>query len=437
MIGGYPEAFSLAINTAQTQSKYYLLFGKQIDPMGIYTKFWIKLSLPNHGQFKCMTELQRQIVEESIKGSVNSEYNKHNRLFYFYHSAEIAGMDSLSQRISKILNCCFARSSDCYACLSINESLVFLRDQHGINTTANEIDQLLGNNCTRESVFCDYLLTDGEFCRQENSSVRRTNFIELMTEFGCPNSVETPDLINYDMNNSSLSVEPKWGQLGNWQDIVYEVNSLDFTNLTLKQQVKLIADHFECNVFYTRNSDGCVTYDTSRVHFCIVSRYVYSTKYGWIDFHHVFKIFEWAVEQEEDGNLSLIEAANIAEITGYEAEMWQYLKGSESGFSYEDLCSNDIGAMIFLNNYEIMKNAQNTWAGQMSIICNELNFVEPQDAPNYEYIPYILDGNLPRTFSQESCLTGEELKNKHKEAFSKKRLETQLNTKSVHYEFPD
>lgn len=84
-----------------------------------------------------------------------------------------------------------------------------------------------------------------------------------------------------------------------------------------------------------------------------------------------------------------------------------------------------------------MKNAQNTWAGQVAIACSALNFVEPQNAPNYEYIPYILDGNLPRSFSQYSCLTGEALKNAHKEAFSKKRLETQLNTKSVHYEFPD
>lgn len=93
--------------------------------------------------------------------------------------------------------------------------------------------------------------------------------------------------------------------------------------------------------------------------------------------------------------------------------------------------------MLFLNSCEIMKSAQNTWAGQVSIACSALNFVEPQNAPNYEYIPYILDGNLPRSFSQYSCLTGEALKNAHKEAFSKKRLETQLNTKSVHYEFPD
>lgn len=435
--GGYPEPFAQKIAEVQGLSPYYLLFGKQTDKGGVYTRFWVDLVLPDTGKFSCLTNIQRQIIHESIKGAVNSDYNKNNRLSFYYYSAEIAGLDTLGKRLIKVFECCFARSVDCYACLSINESVDLLRDQHGVNISTNEIYQLFGNSCFQENTFCDYLITNSEFNRQENPFIRKSNFIKLAAEFGCPTSVDVPDLVSYDLSNSSMSEEPKWGQLGTWQDIVNEINSLNFIGLTLLQQVKLIANHFECNVFYTRNNEGRIVYDYSRSHFCVVSRYVYSTTYGWIDFHHVFKIFEWGVEQMESGNLSLIQAANIAQITGYEGEMYQYLKGNESGFSYEDLCSNHVGAMLFLNNYNIMKNSENTWAGQVSIACSNLNFIAPKDAPNYEYIPYILDGNLPKNLSQNSCLTGDELKNKHRESFSKKRLQTQLNTISVHEEFPD
>ena len=41
--GGYPEAFDLAIQEAASQSTYYLLFGKQSDQRGIYTKFWVDI----------------------------------------------------------------------------------------------------------------------------------------------------------------------------------------------------------------------------------------------------------------------------------------------------------------------------------------------------------------------------------------------------------
>ena len=39
MVGGYPEMFQTAITQVETQSQYYLLFGKQTDKSGIYTKF--------------------------------------------------------------------------------------------------------------------------------------------------------------------------------------------------------------------------------------------------------------------------------------------------------------------------------------------------------------------------------------------------------------
>jgi hypothetical protein len=181
--GGYPEPFAQKIAEVQGLSPYYLLFGKQTDKGGVYTRFWVDLVLPDTGKFSCLTNIQRQIIHESIKGAVNSDYNKNNRLSFYYYSAEIAGLDTLGKRLIKVFECCFARSVDCYACLSINESVDLLRDQHGVNISTNEIYQLFGNSCFQENTFCDYLITNSEFNRQENPFIRKSNFIKLAAEW--------------------------------------------------------------------------------------------------------------------------------------------------------------------------------------------------------------------------------------------------------------
>ena len=48
--GGYPEAFQWAVDTVQTLSRYYLLFGKQTDQSGVYTRFWVDSKLPETGE---------------------------------------------------------------------------------------------------------------------------------------------------------------------------------------------------------------------------------------------------------------------------------------------------------------------------------------------------------------------------------------------------
>lgn len=57
--GGYPEVFHKVIDEvgAEASSKYYLIFGKQTDKMGICTKIWVALNLPNQDIFYCIDQL--------------------------------------------------------------------------------------------------------------------------------------------------------------------------------------------------------------------------------------------------------------------------------------------------------------------------------------------------------------------------------------------
>ena len=56
MVGGYPEVFQAAINEVKSQSKYYLIFGKQPDKNGGYTKFWVDINLPSQNIFYCLSQ---------------------------------------------------------------------------------------------------------------------------------------------------------------------------------------------------------------------------------------------------------------------------------------------------------------------------------------------------------------------------------------------
>jgi hypothetical protein len=69
---GYPEVFELAKSKVAATSPYYLLFGKQTDQTGVYTKFWIDLKVPNTGKFSCI-DLLSHTLRNDIKKKVEHE----------------------------------------------------------------------------------------------------------------------------------------------------------------------------------------------------------------------------------------------------------------------------------------------------------------------------------------------------------------------------
>jgi hypothetical protein len=119
--GNFSDMFPKIIDEVQQQSPYYLLFGKQTDNSGIYTKFWIELKLPQNGQFSCMTDLDRDIYLKRIQNATDEKYLEFNKTFLYYSQAEIAGIAELDSIISEIKDCCLIsgiqnRSNDCSEC---------------------------------------------------------------------------------------------------------------------------------------------------------------------------------------------------------------------------------------------------------------------------------------------------------------------------------
>ncbi|MBN8684750.1 MAG: hypothetical protein J0L99_19015 [Chitinophagales bacterium] len=128
MIGGYPEVFQQAIAQAGAQSKYYLLFGKQTDKTGVYTKFWVALKMPTTAQFSCMTALQREVFNKRVEAKTKSRYEEEQYLYYSYHKAEIEGIEELIQIINEIKDCCIVADRNGLAewatgCIGCNEDL--------------------------------------------------------------------------------------------------------------------------------------------------------------------------------------------------------------------------------------------------------------------------------------------------------------------------
>jgi hypothetical protein len=143
MVGGYPEMFQAAITQVQAQSPYYLLFGKQTDKSGIYTKFWVDLKLPNQGVFYCIDLLSPNLRDNlTIKYGIiaNSVHNANENAYFLYHEAEIKTIESLCAYITTVKECCIPpgqqrRGPSCESCpFSKSEFNLFLKSENFVET---------------------------------------------------------------------------------------------------------------------------------------------------------------------------------------------------------------------------------------------------------------------------------------------------------------
>jgi len=135
--GGYPQPFAQKIAQVQALSPYYLLFGKQTDKTGVYTRFWVDLVLPDTGRFECI-----DLLSASLRGDLKAKYGiitngvheKHGNAHYRYHEAEIITMDSLISYINVLKECCIPsgeqqRGPSCSSCaFNQSEFASFLRN---------------------------------------------------------------------------------------------------------------------------------------------------------------------------------------------------------------------------------------------------------------------------------------------------------------------
>ncbi|MBP6324081.1 MAG: hypothetical protein KA322_03500 [Chitinophagales bacterium] len=135
MQGGFQAVWDNKIKPkAAADSKYYLLFGKQTDSKGVYSKYWVDLKLPTTGAFECM-----DILSPSIRTDLIVKYNflinrfkdKHNSDYFKYAQIEKELMLEVKKFILKNVDCCETsggRSTPvCTACVYEPDDLISLQ----------------------------------------------------------------------------------------------------------------------------------------------------------------------------------------------------------------------------------------------------------------------------------------------------------------------
>jgi hypothetical protein len=256
--GGFPEAFTQVRSKLNTSTpSYYLLFGKQTDNSGIYTRIWVDLKLPTTGQFACMNSMQRDALAALIQDITNKAYNDIENIYYRCEEAEIIAMDALKAEITKILDCCYAKSSVCTQCLSFDESDLFFKSK-GFQFEPTSVQVSSSNiNIFNENIVKNYvcknntLIIDGavstvntlisNFLNNEvNSSQTALLIITSDATFCNSNGNSCPSAIYdslYTLFNSTIAAQKKWYHITDKEnsddDGLYILNHQESINLTL------------------------------------------------------------------------------------------------------------------------------------------------------------------------------------------------------------
>ena len=248
----------------------------------------------------------------------------------------------------------------------------------------------------------------------------RAKRISYPWDCDCSCSEESTEMID-----ANLAFEPKWGQLGSKEDIMNEVqfalNNFLKANPSEKavDQIKHLSRYFEANRMWERDkyTQQLVEQRDSKP----INRYIYTEKRGWIDMHH------------------LLYAFTIADVLGWydalkvlnNAERLQWVTDRSSSFSYEDMPSNFAGIEFYFYYQNLLNKNEMTVSGAISTYLEGLSPLQPTQAPNFDFIPHIINGNVPKNKTIIG-FTGELLLNAAREEFCKRNKNTKENIKEAH-----
>ncbi len=118
----YPQAFLDMEAAVAQESPYYLLIGRQNDHTGVFTKFWVKVKLPNEGIFYCIDQLSstlRDEINQKFTIIANTIHQINGNSPSYFDVTEQGTMDSLINYISDLNLCCLGEQrgySGCTTC---------------------------------------------------------------------------------------------------------------------------------------------------------------------------------------------------------------------------------------------------------------------------------------------------------------------------------
>lgn len=189
MQGGFQTVWDKVIDDIPTP--YYLVFGKQSDQTGIYTKFWVDIKLPDTGAFECLgfsSGTVRQDIVNKYNIKANEIYKNYGKAFQNYSTVEIEVIHSLKEFIEEKINCCeqampSRSSSSCLSCIfspdelfKLQLSYLFIIDPVYITNDPDYLDvSSIASNENRSSN--DSLNIDIKFLDEQESSLDEFIFL--------------------------------------------------------------------------------------------------------------------------------------------------------------------------------------------------------------------------------------------------------------------
>ena len=219
--------------------------------------------------------------------------------------------------------------------------------------------------------------------------------------------------------------DPRWGQLANLGTILLRIQKYYENNPKMKErglrvQYSRLSGHFQVNRSYTRDKDGKLI-DTDPNANDNKARYMYTNLYGWVDFNHFFKVLNWMQVNESLGEFI---AVNIEDFQGPQLSQW----------AYEDYSSNAVGVIFYKMYGEQLNNGDIELVDAMTQFFETYTEpMEPEDAPNYDQIPHIINRETHVTWkNRDRPLTGKELKEVFGNAYEGYSDETKKKIEEAH-----
>ena len=133
MQGGFQTVWDKVVSEIPTD--YYLIFGKQTDRTGIYTKFWVDIKLPSTGEFECL-DILSETIREDIKTKhqikANAIHDQNGKSPYNYAEVEKQIISSLKLFVEETIECCepeegFRSNGLCSACVFTPDELLIVQ----------------------------------------------------------------------------------------------------------------------------------------------------------------------------------------------------------------------------------------------------------------------------------------------------------------------
>ncbi len=131
--GNYPAVFEQV--KSQIDKPYYLLFGKQTDSTGVYSKIWVEVKLPETNIFECYTDADINYINSSVKNATEKSFNSGKKYPFEFANAEKKGIYELHKIIEKAKICCYQgtvrRESNCYMCPDDLDNIMAMMEENG------------------------------------------------------------------------------------------------------------------------------------------------------------------------------------------------------------------------------------------------------------------------------------------------------------------